>query len=660
MRSLLGRAALGAAAAAAVACGSSPAPEVTFTRDVAPIVFEHCAGCHRPRGSSPFALLTYAAVRRKARTIVDVAERGFMPPWLPEPGPHPFVGERRLSDAEIDTLRRWVDAGAPEGDPHDLPEPPPPAPDWQLGEPDLVVTLAEPWTLAAEGPDVFRNFVLPAPVERARWVRAVELRPANAQVVHHGILHIDRTPASRALDAEDAEPGFPGMDLGPAVPPDGQFLGWTPGKLPDPGREDTAWLLGPGTDLVLQLHLIPSGKPETIAPAIGLHFADRAPTTHPTVLTLTIEGLDIPAGEAHYTREQRIELPVAVEVLGVYPHAHYLGKEIRGFAELPDGTTTELIHIADWDFNWQEDYRFVEPVALPAGSTIGMRYTWDNSARNPRNPSLPPRRVQSGNRSTDEMGTLTLQLLAASAGERARLDEALARHWLAGFPDAWKEHNNLANALRAQGRLDEALAHYRRALELAPRGHDVRYNLAVALTEAGRTEEGLGELRRVVEDDPRHARARTSLGHALLASGRTAEALPYLEQAVALEPSLAIAHYNLAIALAAVERAERALEHYRAAIENDPDFAMAHNNLGALLHARGATDEAIRHYRRALDLAPDNAEAHNNLGLALVETGRSDEAVEHFRRALALDPALAVARANLDRALAGRPAGSRP
>jgi mono/diheme cytochrome c family protein len=333
----------------------APPPDApTFNRDVAPIVFENCAGCHRPGESAPFKLLTYRDVKRRASDILEVIGTGFMPPWLPEPGYVEFYGQRGLSGDEIDTIKRWVKGWSPEGDPADLPPLPSWPEGWQLGEPDLVVRMAEPYVLAAEGRDVFRNFVIPIPVEQTRYVRGVELRPGNPKVVHHAIMRIDPTSASQRLAERDPELGFGGMDMGSSEDPDGHFYGWTPGKLPFLSPEDLAWRLEKGTSVVLQVHMKPSGKREQVQPSIGFFFGNRPPARRLYPVLLNAAVIDIPPGVTDYVVRDVFTLPVDVEALSVYPHAHYLGKHMKVFAELPDGSEQWLVRIPDWDFDWQD------------------------------------------------------------------------------------------------------------------------------------------------------------------------------------------------------------------------------------------------------------------------------------------------------------------
>jgi hypothetical protein len=209
-----------------------------------------------------------------------------MPPWKAEPVSGDFIGQQRLSDGEIDLIQRWVDGGALEGDPRDLPPQPRIASGWELGKPDLIVSLSQAYTLAAEGSDVFRIFVIPLPTDRLRYVRGLEFHPGNPKVVHHANIRIDRTPASRTFDAQDPEPGYEGLMAHSAVYPEGHFLGWTPGQVAPLLPKGLAWRLDRGTDLVVELHMQPSGKPERVQPTVGLFFGDDPPERTPLMLRL--------------------------------------------------------------------------------------------------------------------------------------------------------------------------------------------------------------------------------------------------------------------------------------------------------------------------------------------------------------------------------------
>lgn len=597
-----------------------PAGTVTFARDVAPIVFDHCAPCHRPGGSGPFPLLSYDDVALRARQITEVTASRFMPPWLPEAGYGEFVGERRLTESQIATLAAWSESGAAEGDAVDLPEPPPATDGWMLGEPDLTVTLPAPYTLPADGPDVFRNLVMPVPVAETRWVRTVELLPGNPQFVHHAIMAVDDTSSSRRREAEETEqagePGFSGMEMGLAFMPDGHLMGWTPGMAPNPGMDGLAWRLDPGTDFVLQLHMLPSGRREPIAPVAGFHFAD-APPSGPPLYLIRLDAdhqLDIPPGDAAFVVEDEVELPIEVEVHAVYPHAHYLAKSMEGKATLPDGTEQWLIRIDDWDFAWQDVYRVREPYVLPAGTTLSMRFTFDNSAANPRNPNNPPQRVRAGNRSSDEMAHLQLQVRPRRAGDLVVLRESLYRDAIRRNPANPWSYYELGNALLEQERLDEAEQQYLAGLAA----------------------------------DPTHVPSRASLGALRVRQGRLDEAAEEFETAVRLDPGFADGHYNLGSVRLDQGRLTEAASHLRETLALEPDHAAAHANLGHALRELGQLDEAVTHHREALRLRPGSAEAHNNLGSALAVSGLLDEAIEHFQSALRLQPDHAEARQNLE------------
>ncbi|PYR69044.1 MAG: hypothetical protein DMF88_07315, partial [Acidobacteria bacterium] len=472
--------------------GARETPEVTFTRDVAPLMYEACAQCHREGGPAPFSLITYDQVRRRATQIAQVTRSGFMPPWKAEPESGDFVGQRRLSPGEIQLIQRWVEAGTPEGNPRDLPRRPTWPDGWLLGTPDLIVTLEAPYSLSATGTDVFRIFAIPLPVAVTRFVRGIEFHPGNARVVHHANIRVDPTPASRQLDAADPSPGYDGLMPRSAAYPEGHFLGWTPGQVAPLVPSDLAWRLEPGSDLVVQLHMQPSGAVEEVKPSIGLFFGHDPPRHTPTILRLGSQSIDIPPGEQRYVITDAYTLPVDVDVLAVQPHAHYRAREIKGIATLPDGSTRWMMHITDWDFRWQHVYREVAPIALPRGTVLSMEYTFDNSAENVRNPQLPPVRVSWGQRTQDEMGDLWFQLLARSDRDRATLARDVNRKMTAedvnGYetmlrvsPDDTELHDDVALLYLGLGRLADAVRHFAASAAIQPQSAAAQYNLGTAL-----------------------------------------------------------------------------------------------------------------------------------------------------------------------------------
>lgn len=466
-----------------------------------------------------------------------------MPPWLPEPGFGTFDGERRLSDDQIAVIRGWVEQGAIEGDPADLPPTPRLGDDWLLGEPDLIVQVPS-FTLPGQGQEVYRNLVAPIPVTAARYVHAVELRPGNAKAVHHARMMVDTTESSRTLDAEDSIPGFDGMDMASnASNPGGFFVGWTPGKNAKVERGDLAWKLEPGTDLVLQLHLRPTGKPEVIAAQVGFHFAERVPERSPALILLGSFDIDIPAGTSDYLVTDYYELPVDVDVLSVYPHAHYLGKELQGFATLPNGKRRWLIRILDWDFNWQDDYRFVAPIHLPRGSVLTMHYTYDNTSDNPQNPSRPPQRVVFGARSVDEMAEMAIQVLPRNRRDLELLNRSLSQKYSEEIADYRAAQDyQLGIRLAEQGELSEAADHYRAALRNRPEDTNVLVGLASVLIELADSDGAVLVGERAAQLTERNdPNVMSVLAAAYAAAGRMADAVSAAERGRVLAEAAGLA-----------------------------------------------------------------------------------------------------------------------
>jgi tetratricopeptide (TPR) repeat protein/mono/diheme cytochrome c family protein len=534
-----------------------PAGAVTFTKDIAPIVFKNCVSCHRPDQAAPFSLLNYADARKHARQIADVTARRYMPPWLPEPGYGDFAGERRLSAEELGLIQQWAAEGAIEGDPADLPPLPSLRDGWQLGPPDLVVKMPQPYTLPAEGKDVYRNFVLPIPISAARYVKGVEFLPGNAKVVHHAFINVDETRQARRLAEKQNPPGFDGMELPESASmPGGQLLGWQPGKVPSMVSESLSWSLKPATDLVLQMHLHPSGKRETVDPAIAFYFTDQAPTNVPFRIKLARFDFEIPAGATNYLVEQSYALPTDVSLLRVLPHAHYLGKDLQGYALLPNGEKRWLIRIRDWDFNWQGDYQYAQPIFLPKGARLVMHYSYDNSTHNARNPNQPPKAVRHGLQTTDEMAGLVFQAIARNAEQRSILAKDYFEYFVRVSMDYYRfllrrnandaeAHTKLGRALASQGRTGEAMVHLASAVRIKPDDDRAHYELGYLYLLQNRLTAASQEFQTVIQLNPDDYQAFGSLGLICLKEGRLTEAQTYLETALRLNPDDLIARRNL-------------------------------------------------------------------------------------------------------------------
>ncbi|MFZ0745229.1 MAG: tetratricopeptide repeat protein [Terracidiphilus sp.] len=603
------------AATHAVVEGTAP---VTWSHDIAPLVYNHCTTCHHPGGAGPFSLLTYPDARRWAPQVVIVTRSRFMPPWLPEPGYGSFADVRRLSDHEQALIQRWAKSGMMQGNPKDAPTPPHYDATWLLGKPDLILKVERPFTLNAGGTDVFRNFILPYPLKQTHYVRALEIVPGTPQIVHHANVIIDRTESLRRQHPNDWRDGVPGMELlvdsGNRFEPDSHFLFWkpdTPALIEPPGMP---WELDPGNDLILNMHLKPSGKPETLDAQVGLYFTDKPPTKFPMLLQLDRDdALDIPAGDSHFVVEDSLTLPVDVDVLGVYPHAHYLGHDLEGWATLPNGEKRWLVWIRNWDIDRQSVYRYKQPVFLPKGSILHMRYTYDNSAGNVHNPNSPPIEVRAGNRSVDEMSHLWVQVLPVdvapnSPDPRLLLEEAWMRNRLSKSPNDRVGLYNLAAALAGEGKFTQAAAVYKRELAVDP-------------------------------DDPR---TLTAMGAALESAGQEAEAEEDYRSATSARSAdrsnACDARFDLANLELRRQELKNAEGDFRTQLSTCPQDAEVHAGLGATLALEGQTDGAQAEFRRSLDLDPNDRAALLGLGESEANAGHTDEAIPLLTKAVRVDP----------------------
>src|SRR5579862_2263509 len=366
-----------------------PSRRPTFAHDIAPIIYQRCATCHHSSGAgampmtTPFALISYSDVKRYASAIAAATRSRVMPPWLPEPGYGDFVDDPRLTDAQIRLITEWVLDGAPEGSASEVPSPPHSVAGWQLGKPDLVVESPRAINIPATGPDLFWNFIFSPPIKKKRYIRAIEVRPGGeVGSIHHANIVLDPAESARTLEkASDA--GFPGMDVplrqSPFYVPS-HFLFWKPGNAVWVEPDGLSWELDPGTDLVLNAHFMTTGVSQQAKPSIGLYFTDKPPKLFPMVIELeNDDALDIPAGDHDFLVSDDFRLPSDVNVLAVYPHAHYLGRLLEAYATLPNGRRKWLIRIPNWDFAWQAVYHYRKPIFLPRGTLLSMRYHYDNS-----------------------------------------------------------------------------------------------------------------------------------------------------------------------------------------------------------------------------------------------------------------------------------------
>ena len=450
-------------------CGSAVAEQpnenrsVTFNKDIAPIIYDKCTRCHRPGQTGPFSLVTYKDIAKRAKTIDAVIDSGYMPPWKPVNHEIEFTNDRRLSKAQKQKLKDWIAAGKPKGA-GEAPAPPKFSGGWTLGKPDVVVEMRDGFEVPATGKDVYRSFVFPLALKEDKWVKAIEYRPTATSAVHHAIFFSDPTGNARKMDGSDGKAGIEGMGFlalgGDAAQTAdsgrGGFFrnfrsgqnqqgasrsnaaiaglgGYVPGSTPSRLPGDLALPLPAGSDIVMQTHFHPSGKAETEKGKLAIYFGDKEPSQKivdiqvPALFSIG-KGLKVPAGEAHYKIQESYTLPTDIKLISVGAHAHYICREVTMTAKLPDGKKKDLLKIDDWDLDWQDRYYFKKPIVLPAGTEISTELVYDNSANNPENPNSPPKEIRWGRQSGDEMGSASLQVIAAEESDRPELESNIRRY----------------------------------------------------------------------------------------------------------------------------------------------------------------------------------------------------------------------------------------
>lgn len=438
---------------------------VTFSKDIAPIIFDNCTSCHRPGQIGPFSLTNYESVKRRAKQIVEVTADRTMPPWHADEGDVRFSNDRSLSPDQIQLLADWLAAGRPQGDPAQTPPLPEFHEKWQIGMPDQIATMTEPFTVPAEGRDIYRNFVIPLNLKEDTWVNAVEFLPGAPEVVHHILYFLDTTGKARGYDAADKRPGF-GMSKSNA---DFRYIGgWDVGTQPTELPHGLSWFVPKGADLVVQIHYHPNGKEMTDQSSVGFHYSDK-PSSRPWTIVQVpphfgrLQGIDIKAGEKEHIEKASFILPEDCEAFAVNAHAHYLAKRMELTATLPDGKSMRLLRTSRWDFRWQEDYAFEKTVKLPAGTRLDMLISYDNSVSNPNNPTNPPKDVRWGPQTTDEMGSITLATMFETEDQKKATHEALRlllvnqfidRLWEGDFRSLGGRNSRLQNSQQMLKTLD--------------------------------------------------------------------------------------------------------------------------------------------------------------------------------------------------------------
>ena len=381
---------------------------VTFTKDVAPIVQQHCQSCHRPGEGTPFSMLTYEEARPWALAMKQMVVTRAMPPWFEDGHTEKFENNRSLTQEQIDTIAAWADAGAPKGDPGDLPPPREFVSGWTIPKPDKVYQLPRPFSIPAKGILDYQYVIIPTGFTKDTWVQDVEAAPTDRSVVHHIVAYV-RTPGSNYFKGKPEEQFFlaPPAKEGETVAkddvPSDWLVGYAPGQPPEICSSPAgAKLIPAGSDIVLEVHYMPEGKATTDQANVGLVLAKQPPTERVMTLSTGNEKFRIPPGDPNYRVDASFTFRREVTLLGVHPHMHMRGKDMSYRLVFPNGETRDILNVPHYNWRWQLWYNLAKPIVLPAGTRIECTAHYDNSANNPDNPD-PTKTITWGQQSFDEM-----------------------------------------------------------------------------------------------------------------------------------------------------------------------------------------------------------------------------------------------------------------
>lgn len=414
---------------------------ITFNKEIVRILQDNCQKCHHEGDIAPFPLMSYQDAFTHRVQIVTQTSSRTMPPWHVRSTCAAYEDDPSLSDADIQTLSKWVEQGAPEGDPKDLPAPLTFSSSWKLGEPDEVMTMSQPYTPDFSRGDIYRCFVLPTGLTEDRYVSAVEISPGSRAMVHHIILFVDTGNSARDLDAKEPGPGYTCFG-GPGFTAAYNLGGWVPGNAPRPLPDGIGMPLPKNSTVVMQVHYSArSGVVEPDQTTLALHFSKKPVQKRLLTVPVVNTKFTIPAGSADYEVKASIPfIPFAAHLLEVTPHMHLLGQKMTVTATLPGGEQVCLVDVPDWDFHWQGTYTYKNPIAIPIGSRVDLSASYDNSSDNPANPNNPPKAVSWGENTTDEMCiaflgyTVDAENLTGASG--ALLEFAASANF---FEEAWRK-----------------------------------------------------------------------------------------------------------------------------------------------------------------------------------------------------------------------------
>lgn len=402
--------------------------QATFAKDIAPIIYNKCANCHRPGEIGPFSLTNYDEVKNYGQMIKFVTESKYMPPWKADPTYQHYLEENYLTDDEVSKIANWVDNNMPYGLATDEPSFPDYPVGSTLGTPDLVLNFKQKYNHKGNNRDQYWYFVLPTNLPENKVVKAIELRPGNKKIVHHALFFQDTTGTARSFDEKTAEYGFSantqGFDTDVVLTRE-QFPGYVPGQKPIRFPESLGQKLNKNSDLVIQMHYAPTSVAQSDSSSVNIFFADKNEKIEryvkdrimlPTDLPGGFFGFIIPANQKK-TFQGKWKINQNLSILSVFPHMHLLGKRWKVWIEKPDGTIENLIKIDDWDFNWQGGYYFKKFIIAPKNSIVYAEAEYDNTVDNPTNPNSPPKTVSWGENTTDEMYYFPLLYVPYKTGD---------------------------------------------------------------------------------------------------------------------------------------------------------------------------------------------------------------------------------------------------
>ena len=378
---------------------------VTFNKEVLPVLQKNCQGCHRPGEAAPMSFLTYKDTRPYAKAIKAAVAAKKMPPWFADAAHGKWANDRSLTPAEIRTLVSWADSGALEGNPKDAPAPLTFVDGWNIGKPDAILEMAADFSVPASGTIEYTYFVIPTNWKEDKWIQMAEIRPGNRAIVHHIIAFI-RQPGSKWM--QDAQPGTPfvpdrNRDRRGEGGGNGEWLsGFAPGASPDRLERGQARLVKAGSDIIFQIHYTSNGKAGLDRSRVGVVFAKEPPTTRVVTLASQFNKFQIPPGDANYRVDSTVTLQADSTLVAFMPHMHLRGKDFEYRAVYPTGETQTLLRVPAYSFSWQLSYKPEKPILLPKGTKIECTAHFDNSANNPYNPD-PTKTIRWGDQSWDEM-----------------------------------------------------------------------------------------------------------------------------------------------------------------------------------------------------------------------------------------------------------------